>query len=60
MEIMLTGFSCPKEKEIEGLIRKHGGTVVTHIQSTNLKGKRSSRFKSQVLPLIICLKKVSK
>ncbi|XP_075520325.1 uncharacterized protein LOC142553743 isoform X3 [Primulina tabacum] len=58
MEFMLTGFSCPKEKEIEGLIRKHGGTVVTHIPSTNLKGKRSSRLKSQVLPIIICLMKM--
>ncbi|XP_073022325.1 uncharacterized protein [Primulina eburnea] len=58
MEFMLTGFSCPKEREIEVLIRKHGGTVVTHIPSTNLKGKRSSRLKSQVLPIIICLMKM--
>ncbi|XP_073144418.1 uncharacterized protein [Henckelia pumila] len=58
MEFMLTGFSWLKEKEIEGFIRKHGGTIVTHIPSTKLKRKRSSRFKSQVLPIIICLKKM--
>ncbi|KAG8391082.1 hypothetical protein BUALT_Bualt01G0150800 [Buddleja alternifolia] len=58
MEFLLTGFSHQKEKEIEGLIRKYGGVVISQIPSTNWKGKRSSRFKSQVLPVVLCLKKI--
>ncbi|KAL3829827.1 hypothetical protein ACJIZ3_018629 [Penstemon smallii] len=57
MEFMLTGFSRQKEKEIDGLIRKYGGIVLSQIPSTNLKGKRSSKFKPHVLPIVICLKK---
>lgn len=59
MEFLLTGFSQQKEKEIEGLIRKYGGMALSQIPSTNLKGKRSSRFQSRVLPVVLCLKKVS-
>lgn len=59
MEFLLTGFSQQKEKEIEGLIRKYGGIVLSQIPSTNSKGKRSSRSKSWVLPVVLCLKKVS-
>lgn len=59
MEFLLTGFSPQKEKEIEGLIRKYGGIVLSQVPSTNLNGKRSARLKSQVLPVVLCLKKVS-
>lgn len=58
MEFLLTGFSQQKEKEIEGLIRKYGGIVLSQIPSTNSKGKRSSRSKSWVLPVVLCLKKI--
>ncbi|KAL0397386.1 UNVERIFIED_CONTAM: hypothetical protein Scaly_0187000 [Sesamum calycinum] len=58
MEFLLTGLSEKKEKEIEGLIRKYGGIVISQIPVTNLKGKRSSRFKSGVLPIVLCLKKI--
>lgn len=59
MEFLLTGFSPQKEKEIEGLIRKYGGIVLSQVPSINSNGKRSSRLKSQVLPVVLCLKKVS-
>ncbi|KAI3445176.1 hypothetical protein Pfo_001841 [Paulownia fortunei] len=58
MEFLLTGFSQQKEKEIEGLIRKYGGIVLSQLPSTNLKEKRSSRFTSRVLPIVLCLKKI--
>ncbi|KAL8542464.1 hypothetical protein ACS0TY_003358 [Phlomoides rotata] len=58
MEFLLTGFSPQKEKEIEGLIRKYGGIVLSQVPSTNLNGKRSSSLKSQVLPVVLCLKKI--
>ncbi|KAH6819140.1 hypothetical protein C2S51_002743 [Perilla frutescens var. frutescens] len=57
MEFLLTGLSQQKEKEIEGLIRKYGGIVISQIPPTNSKGKRSSRSKSRVLPVVLCLKK---
>lgn len=59
MVFLLTGFSQQKEKEIEGLIRKYGGIVLTHIPHSNSKGKRSSSFKHQILPIVLCMKKVS-
>ncbi|KAL6545938.1 hypothetical protein OROGR_009812 [Orobanche gracilis] len=58
MEFLLTGFSQKKEKEIEGLIRKYGGVVLSQLPSTSLKQMRRSRFKSRVLPLVLCLKKL--
>ncbi|KAK4414276.1 hypothetical protein Salat_2840600 [Sesamum alatum] len=58
MEFLLTGLSEQKEKEIEGLIRRYGGLVLSQIPLTNLKGKRSSRFKSGVFPVVLCLKKI--
>lgn len=60
MEFLLTGFSQQKEKEIDGLIRKYGGKVLSQIPSANSKGRRSSRSKSRVLPIVLCLKKVRK
>ncbi|XP_051134291.1 uncharacterized protein LOC127253651 isoform X2 [Andrographis paniculata] len=54
MEFLLTGFSQRKEKEIEGLIRKYGGIVLSHIPPK--KGKRSSKFKLR-FPIVLCLKK---
>lgn len=59
MEFFLTGFSQQKETEIECLIRKYGGTVLSQLPPINLKGKRSSKSKSRVLPVVLCLKKVS-
>ncbi|KAL6517419.1 hypothetical protein OROMI_033120 [Orobanche minor] len=58
MEFLLTGFSQKKEKEIEGLIRKYGGVVLSQLPSTSLKQMRRSRFKSRVLPVVLCLKKI--
>ncbi|XP_047945788.1 uncharacterized protein LOC125192293 isoform X2 [Salvia hispanica] len=58
MEFLLTGFSQQKEKEIDGLIRKYGGIVLSQIPSANAKGKRSSRSKSRALPVVLCLKKI--
>ncbi|KAL7157929.1 hypothetical protein ABFS83_02G108900 [Erythranthe nasuta] len=57
MEFLLTGFSPQKEKEIECLVRKYGGIVISQLPFINLKGKRSSRSKSPVLPIVLCLKK---
>ncbi|XP_042064080.1 uncharacterized protein LOC121807812 isoform X1 [Salvia splendens] len=58
MEFLLTGFSQQKEKEIDGLIRKYGGIVLSQIPSANAEGKRSSRSKSRALPVVLCLKKI--
>ncbi|XP_042059111.1 uncharacterized protein LOC121803544 isoform X1 [Salvia splendens] len=58
MEFLLTGFSQQKEKEIDGLIRKYGGIVLSQIPSANAKGKRNSRSKSRALPVVLCLKKI--
>ncbi|KAL2478139.1 uncharacterized protein Fot_47153 [Forsythia ovata] len=58
MEFMLTGFSHRKEKEIAGLIIKYGGMVLSDIPSPNFRRKRSSRLEPQVLPIVLCLKKL--
>ncbi|CAA2973581.1 Hypothetical predicted protein [Olea europaea subsp. europaea] len=54
MEFMLTGFSRRKEEEIAGLIIKHGGMVLSDIPSPNFRS-----FEPGVLPIVLCLKKVS-
>ncbi|CAK9133673.1 unnamed protein product [Ilex paraguariensis] len=58
IEFLLTGFSSLKEKEIERLIKKYGGILLTDIPSPNSRAKRSSKFDCQPLPVILCLKKV--
>ncbi|GFP93930.1 cytosolic sulfotransferase 15 [Phtheirospermum japonicum] len=58
VEFLLTGFSQKKEKEIEGLIRKYGGIVLYQLPLINLTEKRSSRFKSRAVPIVLCLKKI--
>ncbi|KAL7225658.1 hypothetical protein ACSBR1_020923 [Camellia fascicularis] len=59
IEFLLTGFPRQKEKETEGLIRKHGGIVLADIPSPpNLRGKRSSKLKLQKLPIVLCFRKL--
>ncbi|KAE8717874.1 Detected protein of unknown function [Hibiscus syriacus] len=58
IKFLLTGFSRGKEKEIEGLIWKYGGTVLVDIPSPSNRGKRCSRQKFQQLPIILCQKKL--
>lgn len=59
IDFMLTGFTSKKEKEIEGLIRKHGGNVLSDIPFPTSRGKRISRSKKcQPLPVILCSKKL--
>ncbi|XP_052173993.1 uncharacterized protein LOC127789211 isoform X2 [Diospyros lotus] len=59
IEFLLTGFSRKKEKEIEGLVRKYGGAVLSDIPSPpNSRGKRSSRLKFQQLPIVLCSEKL--
>lgn len=59
MQFLLTGFSGQKEREIEGLIWKHGGVILPDIPSpTNSRGKKYSRSKWHQLPVVLCSKKV--
>ncbi|XP_058107397.1 uncharacterized protein LOC131250984 isoform X2 [Magnolia sinica] len=59
-EFLLTGFSRKKEKELEMLIRKHGGIVLSDVPSPspNLRGKRQSGQKHRLLPVVLSPKKV--
>ncbi|KAK1374108.1 hypothetical protein POM88_030301 [Heracleum sosnowskyi] len=53
------GFSSKKGKEIEGLIRTYGGIVLSDIPSPpTSRALRSSRFKCQLLPVILCSRKL--
>ncbi|KAL5732666.1 hypothetical protein ACOSQ2_032358 [Xanthoceras sorbifolium] len=58
IEFLLTGFSSQKEKEIEGLIRKYGGMVLSGIPPPNSRRKRSAKSNFQQLPVILCPKKL--
>ncbi|KAL2920979.1 Mediator of DNA damage checkpoint protein 1 [Bienertia sinuspersici] len=59
LDFLLTGFSKKKEKDIEGLLRKHGGTVLADIPAPlPHPRRRSSRFNAQRLPVILCSKKL--
>lgn len=60
LEFLITGFSKKKEKEIEALLRKHGGMVLSDIPSPppRLRGRRSMKFDAQKLPVILCTKKL--
>nr|GMC88275.1 uncharacterized protein LOC109159271 isoform X1 [Ipomoea batatas] len=58
MKFLLTGFPKQKEKRIEDLIRKYGGTVLSDIPSSENQRKRSSRLRAQGLPVVLCSKKL--
>ena len=60
LEFLITGFSKKKEKEIEALLRKHGGMVLSDIPSPppRLRGRRSLKSDAQKLPVILCTKTV--
>ena len=59
IEFLLTGFPSQKETEIAALIKNYGGRVLSDIPSPpNSRGKRSSRFYYQQLPVILCPRKV--
>lgn len=59
MEFLVTGFSRKREKKLEDLIKKHGGTVLSDIPAPTNNGKRCKGFQSQAVPVVLCSKKVS-
>ncbi|CAO2838160.1 unnamed protein product [Amaranthus hypochondriacus] len=59
LEFLLTGFSKKKENEIEGLLRKHGGTVLSNIPPPPPHPRRkSSRSNPERLPVVLSTKKL--
>ncbi|XP_043693487.1 uncharacterized protein LOC122643968 isoform X2 [Telopea speciosissima] len=60
LEFLLTGFSSQKEKELEMLIRNHGGVVLSDIPlpCLNLRRNRRARCKLQQLPVVLSPKKL--
>ncbi|KAL9237503.1 hypothetical protein vseg_012041 [Gypsophila vaccaria] len=60
MDFLLTGFSKKKEQEIEGLLRKHGGVVLSDIPTPipRLRERSSSRSCAERLPVVICPRKL--
>ncbi|KAK9665069.1 hypothetical protein RND81_14G088200 [Saponaria officinalis] len=60
LDFLLTGFSKKKEQEIEGLLRKHGGMVLSDIPTpiSRIREKRSSRSYAERLPVVICSRKL--
>lgn len=60
LEFLLTGFSSKKEKELEVLIRKYGGYVLSNIPSFSLDLKRKRRVvtASLKLPIVLSPKQV--
>ncbi|XP_019055070.1 PREDICTED: uncharacterized protein LOC104607858 isoform X2 [Nelumbo nucifera] len=62
IEFLLTGFSSQKERELEALIREHGGIVLSHIPlpSLDIRGNRRSRRnqKQKLLPVLLAPKKL--
>ncbi|XP_024983838.1 uncharacterized protein LOC112519799 isoform X3 [Cynara cardunculus var. scolymus] len=55
LKFLLTGFSVKKHKQIKNLIQKNGGIVLDDIPSpSTARGKKSSKNKCQLLPLILC------
>ncbi|XP_025796630.1 uncharacterized protein LOC112876682 isoform X2 [Panicum hallii] len=60
VEFMLTGFPNQKEKEIESLIRKCGGYVLSKVPPFSLdKRKNMDEFPSWKPPIVLSPKKVS-
>ncbi|KAL6009849.1 hypothetical protein ACLOJK_000280 [Asimina triloba] len=60
IEFLLTGCSRKKEKELEILIRKHGGCVLSNVPPLPryLSRKRESRQQHRLLPIVLSSKKV--
>ncbi|XP_026660159.1 uncharacterized protein LOC103706321 isoform X2 [Phoenix dactylifera] len=60
LEFLLTGFSSQKRKELEALIRKYGGYVLSNIPacSPDLRGKWKGDPACWKLPIILSPKKV--
>ncbi|KAK9157476.1 hypothetical protein Scep_004050 [Stephania cephalantha] len=59
LEFLLTGFSNQKEKELEMLIRNHGGYVLSDVPPPpNSRGSRRSRHKRLQLPIVLAPKKL--
>ncbi|KAF8403704.1 hypothetical protein HHK36_011808 [Tetracentron sinense] len=60
LEFLLTGFTSQKEKELEMLIRKHGGIVLCDLPShfPNSRGQRRSKYNHQQLPVLLSPKKL--
>ncbi|XP_021774930.1 uncharacterized protein LOC110738805 isoform X2 [Chenopodium quinoa] len=59
LDFLLTGFSKKKEKEIEGLLRKHGGMVLSDIPAPPPYPRRKSlRLNAERLPVVLCTKKL--
>ncbi|XP_019706035.1 uncharacterized protein [Elaeis guineensis] len=60
LEFLLTGFSSQKRKELEALIRKYGGYVLSNIPacSPDLRGKWKVDPACWKLPIILSPKKV--
>ncbi|XP_042484097.1 uncharacterized protein LOC122064461 isoform X1 [Macadamia integrifolia] len=60
LEFLLTGFGSQKEKELETLIRNHGGVVLSDIPvpCLNLRRNRRARCKLQQLPVVLSPKKL--
>ncbi|KAK9665071.1 hypothetical protein RND81_14G088400 [Saponaria officinalis] len=60
LDFLLTGFSKKKEQEIEGLLRKHGGMVLSDIPTpiSRIRERRSSRSYAERLPVVICSRKL--
>lgn len=55
LKFLLTGFSVKKHKQIKSLIQKNGGIVLDDVPSPSTsRGKKSSKYKCQLLPLILC------
>ncbi|KAF7824768.1 putative BRCT domain-containing protein [Senna tora] len=58
-EFLLTGLSSQKERDLEALIRKSGGVVLSGVPSPpNSRGKRSSAVSRRQLPIILCVTKL--
>lgn len=60
LEFLLTGFSSQKRKELEALIRKYGGYVLSNIPacSPDLRGKCKVDPSCWKLPIVLSPKKV--
>ncbi|XP_059282924.1 uncharacterized protein LOC132036580 isoform X2 [Lycium ferocissimum] len=57
MEFLVTGFSRKREKKLEDLIKKYGGTVLSDIPPPTNRGKRCKGF-TQAVPVVLCSKKL--
>ncbi|GAB2230105.1 hypothetical protein Drorol1_Dr00014362 [Drosera rotundifolia] len=58
LEFLLTGFSVAKQNKIEGLLRIHGGIVLSDIPSMGPRRTTSLGSDSHQLPVILSCKKL--